>query len=63
MTSNIFQFLIDFAGVLGKMASQIWNFLNDTITISGEEIPVWGLLGAGTILFAILVNIIKSIVL
>ena len=63
MDSGIFQFLIDFAGVLGNMASQIWNFLNDTITIAGAEIPVWGLLGSGTILFTILLNIIKSIVL
>ena len=63
MTSDIFKFLIDFAGVLGNMASQIWNFLNETITVSGQDIPIWGLLGAGTILFVILVNIIKSIVL
>ena len=63
MTSDIFKFLIDFAGVLGNMATQIWNFLNDTITIAGVDIPVWGLLGTGTILFTILLNIIKSIVL
>lgn len=63
MTSNIFQFLIDFAVTMGKMASEIWDFLTNYITIGGVDIPVYALLGASGVLGLILLNIIKSIVL
>lgn len=63
MTSEIFNFLLNFAVVLGNMASNLWQFLNETITINKVEIPVWGLLGSGTIILIILLKIIKSIVL
>lgn len=63
MTSEIFNFLLNFAVVLGNMASNLWQFLNETITINGAEIPVWGLLGSGTIILIILLKIIKGIVL
>lgn len=63
MTSEIFNFLLNFAVVLGNMASNLWQFLNETITINGVEIPVWGLLGSGTIILIILLKIIKGIVL
>lgn len=63
MTSNIFQFLLDFADTLGKMASEIWDFLTQYITIGGVDIPVYALLGSGGVLGLVLLNIIKSIVL
>lgn len=63
MTSSIFQFLIDFASVLGNMATELWAFLNNTITIGDDAIPVWALLGTGGVIVAILLNIIKSIIL
>lgn len=63
MTSEIFNFLLNFAVVLGNMASNLWQFLNETITINEVEIPVWGLLGSGTIILLILLKIIKGIVL
>lgn len=63
MTSEIFNFLLNFAVVLGNMASNLWQFLNETITIDNLEIPVWGLLGSGTIILIILLKIIKGIVL
>lgn len=63
MTSEIFNFLLNFAVVLGNMASNLWQFLNETITINEAEIPVWGLLGSGTIILLILLKIIKGIVL
>lgn len=63
MTSEIFNFLLNFAVVLGNMASNLWQFLNETITINDAEIPVWGLLGSGTIILIILLKIIKGIVL
>lgn len=63
MTSNIFQFLLDFADTLGKMSSEIWKFLTNYITIGGVDVPVYALLGTGGVLGLILLNIIKSIVL
>ena len=63
MTSEIFNFLLNFAVVLGNMASNLWQFLNETITIDNLDIPVWGLLGSGTIILMILLKIIKSIIL
>lgn len=59
MTSNIFQFLLDFAGVLGDMASNLWNLLQEDV----GGVPVWALLGSGALILTILVNIIKAIVL
>lgn len=63
MTSSIFQFLLDFAITLGNMATNLWQFLNDTITIDGAEIPVWGLLGTGTLILVVLLKIIRAIIL
>lgn len=63
MTSEIFNFLLNFAVVLGNMASNLWQFLNETITIDNLDIPVWGLLGSGTIILIILLKIIKGIIL
>lgn len=63
MTSNIFQFLLDFAGTLAKMASEIWDFLTQYITIGDVSIPVYALLGSGGVLGLVLLNIIKAIVL
>lgn len=63
MTGEIFSFLLDFAVVLGDMAGNLWDFLNEEIKISGVDIPVWGLLGTGTLILVVLSKIIRAIVL
>ena len=63
MTSEIFSFLLDFAVVLGRMAGNLWDLLNEEIAINGVNIPVWGLLGTGALIFTVLLKLIKAIVL
>lgn len=58
MTSNIFQFLLDFATTLGNMATNLWNLLQQEI----GGIKVWALLGSGVLIATILYDIIKAIV-
>ena len=58
MSSEIFQFLLDFAIVLGDMAQNLWQALKTEIF----GIPVWALLGSTVIVGSLLVNIIKAIV-
>jgi len=58
VTSDIFQFLLDFAVVLGDMAQNLWAALKTEVL----GIPIWALLGSTVIIGSLLVNIIKAIV-
>ena len=57
---NIFQFLFDFYGILVDAAANLWDFLQSESIITG--VPVWALLGSGTLIFTIFIAIIRAIV-
>ena len=63
MTSNIFDFLLRFASILGNMANDLWDFLNKTIQIDGVDIPVYALIGTGAVIGGILLSLLKAIIL
>lgn len=58
MSSSIFQFLLNFAEVMGAMAANLWAALDTEIL----GVPIWALLGSSLIVGALLVNIIRAIV-
>ncbi len=58
MTSGIFQFLLDFALVLGELSSNLWSALQEQVL----GVPIWALLGSTLIIGSLFVNIIKAIV-
>lgn len=58
MNSEIFDFLLRFALILGELARNLWAALGTEVL----GIPLWALLGSGTIIAVIFANIIRSIV-
>ena len=61
-TNDIFQFLIDFAYVLGKWAGYLWDFLTYEITLEDVPVPVWALLSVGAVATTVLVSIFRKII-
>ena len=57
--NDIFQFLIDFAYVMGKWAGYLWDFLTYEITLEDVPVPVWALLSVGAVATLVLVRIFR----
>ena len=47
MATNWANFIIDFLGVLGKLAENTWSWLMSDITFDNESVKVWQLVALG----------------
>ena len=63
MTSEIFDFLFQFASVLGNWCAQLWDFLEYEIDLGEGAVPIWALLSVGGVAILVLLKIIRKALL
>ncbi len=59
---DIFTFLLAFGEILAKWTGQLWDILNQDITIFGETAKLWAILGVAGLGVLWIANIIKQII-
>ena len=62
MESNVFTLMFDFFEKILEMFNSFKSFLLSSVTIGGEEISVWALLGSGLLVGVLVFLIVKVII-
>lgn len=62
MEGNVFTLIIEFFEKLLDMFASFKTFLMSSVTIAGEEISVWALLGSGLLVGVLIFLLVKIIV-
>lgn len=61
MESNVFSLILEFFEKLMEMFNSFKEFLMSSITVGGEEISVWALLGSSLLVGVLIFLVVKTI--